>query len=159
MKSDIPALDVIGRAEAVNFPELSSQETYARIDTGAQTSAIWVTSAHIRKDRLAVVFFGEGHPCYDGKTVYFDEFTQTVVASSSGHTEARFKIKLLVKISGRKIRARFTLADRSKQAYPVLIGRNILRGKFVVDVKLGTALKEVEKRRSRMLQSKLEEGN
>jgi len=159
MKSDNNALDVIGRAEAVSFPELSAEEAYARIDTGAQTSAIWVSSAHIRKDRLAVIFFGEGHPCYSGKIVYFDDFTQTVVASSSGHTEVRFKVRLLVHIAGRKIRARFTLADRSRQTYPVLIGRNVLRGKFVVNVKLGTTLKEVEKKRSRALQSKLEKGN
>ena len=44
-------------------------------------------------------------------------------------------IKMLVIISGKKIRARFTLANRSTQKYPVLVGRNILRRKFVVDVK------------------------
>ncbi len=159
MKSDTDDKTIIGRAEIVTFPELSPQEVHARIDTGAQTSAIWVSSALIENGKLTVVFFGQDHPFHSGKKVVFDEFTQTIVASSSGHTELRFKVKLLVCIGGRKIRARFTLADRSSQAYPVLIGRNVLRGKFVVDVKLGTPLNEAEKARSRKLQAKLEDRN
>ena len=35
--------------------------------------------------------------------------------------------------------ATFTLADRSTQVYPVLIGRATLNGKFIVDVQKGVA--------------------
>src|SRR5687767_13276893 len=111
MKADNSRLDTVGRVEIVSFPEIVEEEAYARIDTGAQTSAIWVSSAEIKDGKLTVVFFGKGHPCYTAKSVKFDEYTETVVASSSGHTEVRFKVKLLIKISGRRIRARFTLAD------------------------------------------------
>ncbi len=146
---------IIGRVEKISFPELDGGAVLARIDTGAQTSAIWVSRAEVVHDRLEVVFFGKGHPNYTGKVYYFDEFTHGMVASSNGQAEARYKIRLLLKISGKKIRARLTLADRSTQVYPVLIGRNVLRGKFIVDVNLGAPLKDTENARSKALQAKL----
>lgn len=147
---------IIGRAEEVLLPEISGGLFHARIDTGAQTSAVWASYVEVEGDRLAVIFFGKNHPHYTGKKYYFDEFSHGMVASSNGQAELRYKIKLLVEIGGKKIRARFTLADRSTQTYPILIGRNVLRGKFIVDVKLGKALVEKEKQRSAELQSKLE---
>ena len=57
----------------------------------------------------------------------------------------RYKVKIPVVVKGRKIKANFTLADRSAQVYPVLVGRNILRGKFVVDVKGGATLRHAER--------------
>jgi hypothetical protein len=41
----------------------------------------------------------------------------------------------------------------------VLIGRNILHGKFVVDVQEGKALKDAEKKRSVALQALLQQGD
>ena len=44
-------------------------------------------------------------------------------------------VKAVVKIKNRKIRASFTVADRSNLSFKVLIGRNILRKNFLVDCK------------------------
>jgi hypothetical protein len=41
--------------------------------------------------------------------------------------------------------------------YPVLIGRNVLLGKFIVDVKKGKSLKEAERKRTEDLRNKLDE--
>lgn len=46
-------------------------------------------------------------------------------------------IKASVRINGRRIRASFTINDRSGLNYPVLIGQNILRMGFVVDPQKG----------------------
>lgn len=135
---------IIGRAEQVFLPELG-QTVHARIDSGARTSAIWASYAQVEGDKLAVVFFGEGHPAYTGKKHYFTSYSREIVRSSNGHEEKRFLIKLLVVLKKRKIRASFTLANRSTQVYPVLVGRNILRGKFIVDVQLGDTLKAEER--------------
>ena len=56
-------------------------------------------------------------------------------------------------IKKRRIRAHFTIANRRTQVYPVLIGRNVLYGKFVVDVAKGTPLIEAERQRSEALQN------
>lgn len=146
---------LVGQVEQVRLPGLGVAGVHARIDTGARTSAIWASQIVDEGERLSVVFFGEGSPFYTGKMHYFEDFERVMVASSNGQAEERYKIKLPVMLAGRKIRARFTLADRSTQVYPVLIGRNVLRGKFIVDVKQGTPLRSEEKRRSEQLQSEI----
>jgi Putative ATP-dependant zinc protease len=112
----------------------------------------------VKNDQLEVIFFAKGHPEYTGKAFYFDEFSHGMVASSNGQAEARYKVRTIIRIGGKRIRARLTLADRSTQTYPVLIGRNVLRGKFIVDVKAGEPLIQAEKQRSKSLQSTLKKG-
>ena len=149
---------LIGRVEIVSFPEININDSHARIDTGARTSTIWVSSARIEDGRLAVQFYGQGHPLFTGETFYYDDFTEMVVFSSNGQSDDRYVIKLLVCIGGRKIRARFTLADRSTQTYPVLIGRNVLRGKFIVDVKLGSPVADEKEQRQRRVRAHYSKG-
>jgi hypothetical protein len=146
---------VIGRAELVTFTELEVADVPARVDTGAKTSAVWASSVHVQDDLLEVVLFDPSSDHYTGKTLQFKQFEPVIVASSSGHTQQRYKIRLLVRIKGKKVRAWFTLADRSSQVYPVLIGRNVLLGKFVVDVKKGKPLTTAERERSAQLQSEI----
>lgn len=144
---------IIGRAEAVSFPDLELEKVPARIDTGAKTSAVWASRVHVQGAALEVVLFDPSSSHYTGKTLTFSQFEPVNVASSSGHVQQRYKVRLLVKIKGKKVRAWFTLADRSSQVYPVLIGRNVLLGKFVVDVKKGKPLTTAERERSAQLQS------
>lgn len=140
--------DIIGRAERISLPSLSSPPLYARIDTGAKTSSI-SARAHVLDDgRLEVTFLGFDTPV----TQRFRHYSSTVVASSNGQAEERYKVLLSLVLKKRKIKAYFTLADRTTQVYPVLIGRNVLRGKFIVDVSKGTPLKEAEQKRSESLQ-------
>ncbi len=148
---------IIGRAEKLSFPQIGIDSLYARIDTGAKTSAISVSRADVVDGRLEVIFFDSTSEYFVGTKHRFDWFERSIVASSNGQTEERYKIKLLVVLKGKKIRARFTLTDRSTQVYPVLIGRNVLNGKFIVDVQRGQPLKEAEKVRSEKLQSSLSE--
>lgn len=124
----------LGQTAEIILPEITHVPLIARVDTGAKTSSIWVSKVTEVKNGLEVVFFGEGVPHYDQKTVIFKDYSDTVVMSSNGTSEARFKVKLSCKIAGRVVRAWFTLADRSSLTYPVLLGRNLLRGKFIVDV-------------------------
>ena len=135
----------IGRSEIVRFPVLDEQKVHARIDSGARTSAIW-GSAYQQDGVLYVTFFGS-----DGTPYTFDDFGRQAVASSNGHIDKRYTIKMPVVLKGRRILATFTIADRSSQVYPVLIGRNVLRGKFVVDVTLGKTLDLKEKEKIRAL--------
>ena len=147
---------IIGKAEEVILPELQSEAICVRVDTGAKTSAIWVSVVKETSKGLEVIFFGPDSPYYTGKPVIFDTYSETVVASSNGAMERRYKVRLLVEISGRRIRAGFTLADRSAQVYPILVGRNVLRGKFLVDVSIGTeAMRDHEKQRSHVLKDEL----
>jgi hypothetical protein len=138
---------IIGKAEEVALPELGLEVVCARVDTGAKTSAIWVSKVAETDKGLEVVFFGKKTREYTGKKIVFPTYSETVVASSNGAVERRYKVRLLVVVAGRRIRAWFTLADRSAQVYPILIGRNVLRGKFIVDVSIGTEVMRPRERK------------
>jgi hypothetical protein len=147
---------LIGRAEVMDLPELGCTGVPVRIDTGAKTSSIWASSVREADGVLRVTLFGEGSPFCTGQEIQFRQFTTIVVASSTGEAHKRYKVKIQIRLAGRKIRASFTLADRSTQAYPVLIGRNVLRGKFIVDVSQGTIDRDAERQRNAALQAAVE---
>ena len=147
---------IIGRADRLDFPELGYLAIPAKVDTGAKTSAVWASNVHERDGGLAFTLFGPESSFYTGEEYFTPYFTRVVVASSIGAEQGRYKVVMLAKIRGKKVRASFTLADRSKQAYPILIGRNVLRGKFLVDVKSGRPDHTAENQRSAQLQQELE---
>jgi hypothetical protein len=146
---------IIGRAEKMDLPELGFVGIPAKVDTGARTSALWASNVYERDGGLAFTLFAPGTPFYTGQEHFAPHFARVVVASSIGAEQGRFKVIMLAKLRGKKIRTSFTLADRSQQAYPVLIGRNALRGKFLVDVKSGKPDRGAEARRSEQLQREL----
>lgn len=146
---------LIGRAEQVVLPDISDKPVHARIDTGARTSSIWASKVSLENGKLRVEFFEENTQKGIHAVLYFDHFEKTMVASSMGNMQSRYKVKLTIKLANKKIKAWFTLADRSTQVYPVLIGRNVLRGKFIVDVKQGSILGREEKARTAWLKSQL----
>lgn len=154
MSANEKAPKIIGQAEKVSFPEIDLDSIAARIDTGARTSTIWASHTEIIDGELHTILLDDVKG-YRGIPVVFDEFERIAVASSNGHVQHRFLVRILVSIKGKKIRARFTLADRSTQVYPVLIGRNVLRGKFLVDVNKGRLMKNEDKERWNELQATL----
>lgn len=148
----------IGRVEHVTFPGTGIENIPARIDTGARTSVIWASNIRVSKDGwLSFNMFDESSTYYKEHQFSTRVFSKLVVSSSMGTIQKRYKVKLPVIIKNRRINASFTLADRSQQVYPILIGRNVLRGKFVVDVKQGEALKEAERKKIERLQKMLNE--
>jgi len=148
-------LQIIGQAVHVDFPEQAVRAVPARVDTGAKTSAIWASGIIEEQGVLQCVLFGPDSKFYTGQVLKFKDYESRNISSSIGDSEERYVVKLLAIVEGRKIRASFTLANRSQQAYPMLVGRNILRGKFLVDVKQGRPHKDAERARSQLLQSNL----
>lgn len=146
---------LIGRAESIALPAFDIAELPARIDTGAKTSSIWASEIREKDGVLSYVLFDQSSAHYTGELHSTVVFEKTMILSSIGEAQERYKIRLLIKLKGKKIRARFTLADRSKQVYPVLVGRNVLRGKFIVDVQGGEPLYQEERQQSQALKSNL----
>lgn len=153
-------LTIIGRAEKALFPEITNKRVPVKVDTGADACSIWATATELEGDRLHVIFFGEGSEWYSGEEHIFSkkDYTMTRVANSFGHREIRYKVKLKITLKGKTIRGSFTLSNRSNKLYPVLIGRTLLRKKFLVDVAKGSPLREEEKARAERLKIELAEG-
>lgn len=144
----------IGRVERIKIPTIENR-VHARIDTGAKTSAIWASRISEKEGILQFHLFDEASDHFANEVISTSEYSQTVVASSNGATEIRYKVRLPVVLKGKRINASFTLTDRSSQVYPVLVGRNILRGKFIVDTKQGKPLLSQEKQRTDNLRKEL----
>jgi len=124
-------IKLIGRREYVNFPQLEINQVEAKIDTGAYTCAIHCRHIALVKnnncDLLQVKFL-------DNKIYNFDTFTKKKIKNSFGEMEERYIIKTLILIGRKKINTSISLSDRGNMRYPVLIGRKLLKGKFIVDV-------------------------
>lgn len=147
---------IIGRAEKIRFPELGNHTLYARIDTGAKTSSIWATDIRETPGGLVVRLASPEHEIYAHQMV-FEHYDRVRVASSMGHQQIRYKVKMPIIVRRRRIMATFTLSDRSTQVYPILMGRSTLNGKFIVDVSRGSPLRAEEERRSAELQKSIRE--
>lgn len=128
------AKKIVGRVDIVDFPKLNLFEIPVKIDTGAYTSAIHCSEIIQEKDGLKCTFFSADHPTFSGKQVVFKEYSRTDVKSSNGFKENRFKIKSDVIFFGKTYKINLTLSIRDDMRFPVLIGRQFLSKKFIVDV-------------------------
>ena len=136
-------MQVIGRTTSVDFIAEHIPDVPAKIDTGADSSSIWASDLHIDDNgHLSYKLFAKGSVYYTGKTHATSDYDIVLVKSAHGSQQVRYRTKILVSIDGRKIRGTFTLADRSKNTYPVLIGCKTLYKKFIVDVSRGIPVKQ-----------------
>ena len=142
----------VGRVENIKLPDISSDRIKARIDTGATISSLWASDINAKNDGLHFKLFGKTSPSYTGEDLVFPEYSTRLVRSSNGQEEERYQVSMTVVLKGRKIKTRFTLADRSSQIYPVLLGRNVLRKKFIVDVVKGHPDTMAERERKEALE-------
>lgn len=131
-------LKTIGRLESIDFPEWELFDIDAKIDTGAYTSSLHCH--HIkpfeRHGREFVKFnlLDPSHETYNDKLFELPIHRRKVVKSSNGSTEERFVIKTKVKLFDKLLTAELSLTDRSEMRYPVLVGRKLINGRFLVDV-------------------------
>lgn len=129
---------VIGRTAAVTFPLEHIHDVPAKVDTGADGSSVWASELNVdRHHVLSYCLFAEGSPYYTGTRHSTDTYTVSTVRSAHGTLQVRYKIQMVVQLAGKRVRGTFTLADRSKNTYPILIGCRLLNKKFLVDVEKG----------------------
>jgi glutathione synthase/RimK-type ligase-like ATP-grasp enzyme len=135
---------MIGRRSIAKLPELGATKIVAKIDTGAYSSTLHAENIH-----TAVNDDGERVLRFDvvpsAQLVTKDTKQQTIetkdyfvqkVRSSNGVTQERFSIKTRMTLEGRVFPAVLTLSDRSEMGYPLLIGRRLIRSRFIVNVEL-----------------------
>jgi hypothetical protein len=151
-------MTVIGRAERIQLLDHGVSFTPAKVDTGADVSSIWASQIKEEGGSLQFVLFAEGSQYYTGEVIRIaaPNYRLARVANSFGAKEMRYIVKLRVLLHGRKLKASFTLADRSSKIYPILIGRRLLTKKFIVDVSRGEPLDEEERKKLRKLHVALE---
>ncbi|MCB4807519.1 RimK/LysX family protein [Tamlana sp. 62-3] len=127
---------IIGRVDKVDFPKLELFGINVKIDTGAYTSAIHCSRIIEENNSLRCIFNSDVHQNFGKSEIVFDTFTNTNVKSSNGYKENRYKVKSEVIFFGKTYKINLTLSTREDMRFPVLIGREFLKHKFLVDVDL-----------------------
>ena len=136
----------IGRRELVDFPELELFGITAKVDTGAYTTALHCHDIREEKGVLYFKLLDPAHEGYTGKELSFSDYIQKEIKNSFGESEKRYIIKTLVRIGKKRIKSVISLTDRGTMRYPVLIGRKLLKNRFIVDVSLLNSIPPLKNR-------------
>lgn len=127
----------IGSEEWCAFPELGLPAVKARVDSGAKTSSIHAFNIHtFRRDNEKWVSF-EIHPIQNSRrTVIRCErpiVDRRAVKSSSGVAETRYVISTPMKLGDGIWEVELTLANRDSMGYRMLLGREAMKGRVLID--------------------------
>ncbi len=128
---------ILGWREWLALPDLNIDRIIAKVDTGAKTCALHAFYIEeFEMDNQAWVRFGL-HPNRDSRLQRVDCEApikdRRDVTDSGGHSENRYVIDTTFALAGKKIRAEVTLTNRDNMRYRLLLGRNALRRRFLVD--------------------------
>jgi glutathione synthase/RimK-type ligase-like ATP-grasp enzyme len=126
--------NLIGTTEYIFLPEVTDDPLPAKIDTGADGSAIWASEIEEKDGKLSYVFFAPQSAFYTGEVFTTDQYHVVSVKNSFGEKEYRYRVKLQMKIANKMYRSSFTLADRSRSRFPILLGKRFLKDRYLVDV-------------------------
>ncbi len=139
---------IVGSEEWCSLPQLNIPAIKVRVDSGAKTSALHaVNITPITKEGEAWVRF-EVHPLQDnGRTTIYCETPiadRRRVKSSSGMSETRYVIKSLISMAEETWEVELTLTNRDSMGYRMLLGRQAMAGKILVDPEASFVLGKVE---------------
>jgi len=145
--SDLKSKIIVGSEEWCSFPSLGVPAIKARVDSGAKTSSMHAFNIQkFRRDGESWVSF-EVHPLQnDRRTVIRCErpvIDKRTVKSSSGISETRYVIGATIKAGTETWDIELTLANRDSMGFRMLLGREAMSGRMLVDPSLSFCLGEV----------------
>lgn len=124
---------ILGRSDRVDLPKLGLFNVHAKVDTGAYNCSLHCSTVQVVDGKLEFVVLDPDNSGFTGSKFVFKKFKQKMIRNSFGESELRYVIKTQIKIFNRLIRAEFSLRNRGKLKFPVLLGRKILRDRFLID--------------------------
>ncbi|MGC1274464.1 MAG: RimK/LysX family protein [Planctomycetaceae bacterium] len=133
----LPPPDVVGWREWAGLPDLGIRRIKAKIDTGAKSSAIHAYNVRVfARGGTEIVSF-DLHPRQRNERVVVSTEAEVLefrkVRNSGGAVDTRPVIVTHAVLFGRRFPIELTLANRDEMGYRMLIGREALRGRFLVD--------------------------
>ncbi len=128
---------IIGSEEWCCFRQLNIPAIKARVDSGAKTSAIHATNIQpFHKDGDLWVTF-DVHPIQGSRKILAHCQAPVVdrrtVKSSSGTSERRYVIKTQLEIADEVFEIEMSLTNRDSMGYRMLLGREAMAGRMIVD--------------------------
>jgi hypothetical protein len=125
---------LVGWREWVGLPDLGIVRIIAKMDTGAKTSALHANSLKpVTRNGAAFIRFdvigeGEEAPWHE-----LPVLGRRSVRSSNGESEMRYVVNMRLRIGAEEWLIDVTLTNRERMEMPMLIGREALAGRVLVD--------------------------
>ncbi|KUF41600.1 30S ribosomal protein S6--L-glutamate ligase [Myroides marinus] len=128
---------IVGSEEWCSFSTLNIPAIKARVDSGAKTSALHaINIVPFEKDGEKWVKFDVNPLQNNGKTIIHCEskvIDKRIVKSSSGTRESRYVIQTEISIADTNWLIELTLTNRDSMGYRMLLGREAMGGRVLVD--------------------------
>ncbi|WP_025124775.1 30S ribosomal protein S6--L-glutamate ligase [Myroides odoratimimus] len=128
---------IVGSEEWCSFSTLNIPAIKARVDSGAKTSALHaINIVPFEKEGEKWVKFDVNPLQNNGKTVIHCEskvIDKRIVKSSSGSRESRYVIQTEISIADTNWVIELTLTNRDSMGYRMLLGREAMGGRVLVD--------------------------
>lgn len=133
-----PLKSIIGWREWLALPDLRVSKIKAKVDTGARTSSLHADNMVRFKRRGKEWIRFHLHPIQKSqrkaRIVELEVKEERMVKSSSGQVEKRPVVVTTVDFAGSSWPIELTLTNRDLMGFRMLLGREAIRNRFVVDV-------------------------
>lgn len=136
-KDERDRLPTIGWREWLALPGMGVTHIKAKVDTGARTSALHAFELErFERDGKAMVRF-EAHPLQRDTSVRIpveaELADRRAVRSSSGDQTLRPVVRTEIRLMEQRWEIELTLIRRDPMGFRMLLGRQAIRGRFLVD--------------------------
>ena len=134
MKEQKTDLEFVGWRETVSLPKFKLKNLRAKIDTGAKTSALHADQIEfitVKGEKyVRFLFITE-----DGKNHYIKSpfIEERSIKSSNGDRTLRPVVKTEIKMGHHRFEIEVTLINRDLMGFKMLIGREALNGRFLIN--------------------------
>lgn len=131
---------IIGWREWISLPDLNVPAIKVKVDTGARTSALHAFDiVPFERDGIRCVSFNV-HPLQGNDDLVIPCSAPLVdcrnVTNSGGQSQRRHVIATTLLLAGRSWPIELTLTNRDEMRFRMLLGRNAMSGRLLVDPSL-----------------------
>lgn len=149
---------LIGRHEWCQLPDLNVPAIKAKIDTGAKTSALHAFNIKlVKRGHKRFVHF-DIHPLQGYEKILISCVAPIIdereITSSNGHKEHRYVIRTAIAISDQVWEMEVTLSNRDPLRYRLLLGREALNYRVLIDPSLSCHQKRITSKKAVKLYQK-----
>ncbi len=133
MTRDRGHIETVGWREYVAFPDFHVPRLLAKIDTGARISAIHAEEIERVGSQMVRFRLVMDRKTEKSKWVKARLVRMTKIKPSSGRAQLRYVIEAKIRLGSHQFKTEISLVSRSEMLCRMLVGRETLRGRYLVD--------------------------